>query len=431
MKQDPNHSRRTRVFAAGAGDLFDGFFSRNGGSGRKWNFQKEDLVDGRARRVFELMGRACDAGVYPYQLALEGRSGPWVEAEGREFLMLSSYDYLGLIGDARIDEAAIEAIRKYGTGTGGVRMLTGTIDLHHEMERDIAAWKGTAEAITFSSGYLANLAVIASLLTAQDRVILDALSHRSLVDACRLAGVPLQRFRHNDMDSLRHEIASGAAANRTLIIADGVFSMDGDICNLPGLVEIKREAGCYLMIDESHASGVLGAQGRGTDEHFGIRTDEVDIWSGSLAKAIPSNGGFVAVSRELAIFLQHSAAPFIFSAALAPPAVAAVRTALAILKDEPERVERIKRNADFLRDGLRALGFDTGYSETAIIPVILHDEAAAALMAGRLREMGICVTPILFPAVPMGSARLRLCVTAAHTIEDLELALDAFRQVRG
>jgi glycine C-acetyltransferase len=431
MKQNRNSSRAARVFASGAGDLFDGFFSRNGGSGRKWNFQKEDLVDGRARRVFELMGRACDAGVYPYQLALEGRSGPWVEAEGREFLMLSSYDYLGLIGDARIDEAAIEAIRKYGTGTGGVRMLTGTIDLHHEMERDIAAWKGTAEAITFSSGYLANLAVIASLLTAQDRVILDALSHRSLVDACRLAGVPLQRFRHNDMDSLRHEIASGPAANRTLIIADGVFSMDGDICNLPGLVKIKRDAGCYLMIDESHASGVLGAHGRGTDEHFGIGADEVDIWSGSLAKAIPSNGGFVAVSKELAIFLQHSAAPFIFSAALAPPAVAAVQTALAILKSEPERVERIKRNADFLRDGLRALGFDTGYSETAIIPVILHDEAAAALMAGRLREMGICVTPILFPAVPMGSARLRLCVTAAHSIEDLELALDGFRQVRG
>jgi 8-amino-7-oxononanoate synthase len=427
MTQHRNNSNRTRVFAAGSGDLFDGFFE----SGRKWNFQKQDLIDGRARRVFEMMGQACEVGVYPYQLPLEARSGPWVKAEGREFLALSSYDYLGLIGDPRIDEAAIEAIRKYGTGTGGVRMLTGTIDLHHQMERDVAAFKGTAEAITFSSGYLANLAVIASLLTPQDRVILDALSHRSLVDACRLAGVPLQRFRHNDMASLRHEISSGGAANRTLIVADGVFSMDGDICRLPELIEIKRECGCFLMIDESHASGVLGANGRGTDEHFGIRADEVDIWSGSLAKAIPSNGGFVAVSQELAIHLQHSAAPFIFSAALAPASVAAVSASIAILKSEPERVARISRNAEFLRDGLRDLGYDTGHSETAIIPVILNDERTAALMAGRLRELGVFVTPILFPAVPMGSARLRLCVTAAHSLGDLEFALDVFRQVRG
>jgi 8-amino-7-oxononanoate synthase len=426
MTQHRTKSNGTRLFAAGSGDLFDGFFE----SGRKWNFQKNDLIDGRARRVFETMGQACEAGVYPYQLPLEARSGPWVKAEGREFLALSSYDYLGLIGDPRIDEAAIEAIRKYGTGTGGVRLLTGTIDLHHQMERDVAAFKGTPESITFSSGYLANLAVIASLLTPQDRVILDALSHRSLVDACRLAGVPLQRFRHNDMDSLRHELASGATANRTLIVADGVFSMDGDICNLPELIEIKRRYGCFLMIDESHASGVLGANGRGTDEHFGIPAEEVDIWSGSLAKAIPSNGGFVAVSQELAIHLQHSAAPFIFSAALAPSSVAAVSASLAILKSEPERVARIARNAEFLRDGLRDLGFDTGHSETAIIPLILNDERTAALMAGRLRELGIFVTPILFPAVPMGSARLRLCVTAAHSLEDLEFALDAFRQVR-
>src|ERR1700733_15381039 len=294
MTRHRNHLNRTRVFAAGSGDLFDGFFETQ----KKWNFQKQHLIDGRARRIFEMMGQSCEFGVYPYQLPLEGRSGPWVNAEGREFLMLSSYDSLGLIGDSRIDEAAIEAIRKYGTGTGGVRLLTGTIDIHHQMERDVAAFKGTPEAITFSSGYLANLAVITSLLTPQDRVILDALSHRSLVDACRLAGVPLQRFRHNDMDSLRHELSVGAPANRTLIISDGVFSMDGDICPLPDLIEVKREFGCFLMIDESHASGVLGATGRGTDEHFGVAAEEVDIWSGSLAKAIPSNGGFIAVSRE-------------------------------------------------------------------------------------------------------------------------------------
>src|ERR1700722_1608341 len=241
MTKHRTNLNRTRLFAAGSGDLFDGFFE----SGRKWNFQKQDLIDGRARRVFEMMGQACDVGVYPYQLPLEGRSGTWVKAEGREFLMLSSYDYLGLIGDTRIDEAAVDAVRKYGTGTGGVRMLTGTIDLHHQMEEDVAAFKGTTHAITFSSGYLANLAVISSLLTPQDRVILDSLSHRSLVDACRLAGVSLQRFRHHDLDSFCHELGSGPAANRTLIIADGVFSMDGDICPLPDLVSIKEEFGCF------------------------------------------------------------------------------------------------------------------------------------------------------------------------------------------
>jgi 8-amino-7-oxononanoate synthase len=426
QNRNGNYLNRTREYASGSGDLFNGFFE----PGKKWQFGKHDLVDGRARRVFELMGQACEAGVYPFQLPLEARSGPWVKAEGRKFLMLSSYDYLGLIGDARIDHAAMEAIRKYGTGTGGVRLLTGTIDLHREMEREVAAFKGTSDALTFSSGYLANLAVIASLLTPQDRVILDSLSHRSLVDACRLAGVPLQRFRHNDMNSLRAELLSGHPANRTLIVADGVFSMDGDICRLPDLVDIKRQFDCYLMIDESHASGVLGAKGRGTDEHFGLSADEVDIWSGSLAKAIPSNGGFIAVSQELSIYLQHSAAPFIFSAALAPSAVAAVLTSLKILSEEPERVTRIQENAAFLRDGLREMGYDTGHSETAVIPVILNDEATAALMAGRLREKGIAVTPILFPAVPMGSARLRLCVTAAHTIDDLAFALDAFRQIR-
>src|SRR5215469_6423083 len=379
------HSNGTGTHACtvGAGELFNGFFA----PGRQWDLRKDHLLDSRARRVFDMMGRACEAGVYPYQLPLEGRSGPWVQAEGRKLMMLSSYDYLGLIGDPRIEDAAIQAVRKYGTGTGGVRMLTGTADLHHEMEREVAAFKGTPQAVTFSSGYLANLAIVASLLSVQDRVILDSLSHRSLVDACRLAGVPLQRFRHNDMDSLRTEIRTGGPFNRTLIVADGVFSMDGDICSLPDLIQIKRETGSFLMIDESHASGVLGRTGRGTDEHFGVSASEVDIWTGSLAKGIPSNGGFVAGSQELAIYLQHSAAPFIFSAALAPASVAAVTASLKILKREPERVEKLNRNAEFLRDGLKELGYDTGLSETPIIPVILKDETHAALMAGRLREM--------------------------------------------
>jgi glycine C-acetyltransferase len=406
--------------------LFNGFFSRQ----RSNPFAKDQLIDGRGRRIFDLMGRACEAGVYPFQLPLETRSGPWVRAEGRDLLMLSSYDYLGLIGDPRVDAASIDAIRTYGTGTGGVRMLTGTIDLHHLMEQELAAFRGTPESITFSSGYLANLAIIGALLSPQDRVILDSLSHRSLVDACRLAGVQLQRFVHNDPDSLRQELESGSSANRTLVVSDGVFSMDGDICCLPELVALKRQFGFYLMIDESHATGVLGEFGRGTDEHFGIDPSEVDIWSGSLAKAIPSNGGFACVSQELAIYLQHASAPFIFSAALCPSAVAAVRATLEIISAEPERVERVRTNAAFLREGLTDMGFDTGRSQTAIIPVTFGDEAKTAIFAGALRERSVAVTPVLFPAVPLGSARLRLCVTAAHTRSDLEFALRAFRDLR-
>jgi glycine C-acetyltransferase len=409
-----------------SGGLFGEFFT----SEKSLTFDKNSLIDGRSRRLFDLTRRACDAGVYPYQLPLEGRSGPWIEAEGQRMLMLSSYDYLGLIGDERVDAAAIEAVRKYGTGTGGVRLLTGTIDLHHEMERELAAFKGTSAAITFSSGYLANLAAIASVLSPTDSVVMDALAHRSLADACKLAGVTVRRYAHNDCASLRRELESGRQSGRTLIVADGVFSMEGDICILPELIAIKKEFGCFLLVDEAHALGVIGPAGRGTDEHFGVSADEVDIWTGSLAKGIPSNGGFIAASQELCIYLQHAAAPFIFSGALCPAAVGAIRASLAILRSEPERVERVRRNARFLRDGLRELGYNIGRSETAVIPVVLGDDATTTLFAGRMRELGIMVTPVIFPAVAQGIARLRLCVTAAHSAGDLEFALEVFRRLR-
>jgi len=415
-----------REFSSSSGGMFESYFD----GGRKDSFKKNDLMDARARRVFETTALACSMDAYPFQAPLGGRPGPEVEVDGHRMLALSSYDYLGLIGDARVDEAAIAAIRRYGTGTGGVRLLTGTLELHGEMERAIAEFKGTEAAITFTSGYAANLAVISALFGPADRVIADALSHRSLMDACRLAGVQVQRFQHNDMTSLRQEIESGPEANRTLIISDGVFSMDGDVGVLPELIRMKQEFGCFLLVDESHASGVLGATGRGTDEHFGVRTDEVDIWTGSLAKAIPSNGGFVAVSQKLAIFLQHASAPFIFSGAMAAPAAAAVMEALRILRAEPERVSRLQRNATMLRGGLKSLGYDTGLSETAVIPLMLHDDARTALFARRLRDYGVLTSPVLFPAVAQGAARLRLCVTAAHTTGHLEMALDAFDRLR-
>ncbi len=406
--------------------MFQSYFA----SPRESSFKKRDLMDARARRIFENTALACSIDAYPFQAPLSTRSGPVVEMDGHRMLMLSSYDYLGLIGDPRVDEAAIAAVRRYGTGTGGVRLLTGTLDLHRELEEALARFKGTEAAITFTSGYAANLAVISALFGPADRVVADALSHRSLMDACHLSGVQIQTFAHNDPASLRQQLENGPEANRTLIIADGVFSMDGDIGCLPDLVALKKEFDCFLLVDESHASGMLGRHGRGTDEHFGVPTAEVDIWTGSLAKAVPSSGGFVGVSQRLAIFLQHASAPFIFSGAMAPAAAAAALETLKILCAEPERVARLQANASFLRDGLQSLGYDTGLSETAVIPVMLHDDAKTALFARKLRDYGILVSPVLFPAVAQGAARLRLCVTAAHTEEHLQFALDVFEKMR-
>jgi glycine C-acetyltransferase len=416
-----------KSFPSSSGQMFQDYFAGERGE----SYKKRDLIDARARRLFENTALACSRDAYPFQAPLSTRSGPMVEMDGHRMLMLSSYDYLGLIGDRRVDEAAIAAIRKYGTGTGGVRLLTGTLDLHREMEQALAEFKGTEAAVTYTSGYAANLAVISALFGPADRVIADALSHRSLMDACRLAGVQVQRFEHNNPTSLRYELEHGPEANRTLIISDGVFSMDGDIGCLPDLIALKKEFDCFLLMDEAHASGVLGAHGRGTDEHFGVATEDVDIWTGSLAKAIPSNGGFAAVSQRLAIFLQHASAPFIFSGAMAPPAAAAVLETLKILKKEPERVARLQANAVFLREGLQSLGYDTGLSQTTVIPLMLHDDARTALFARRLRDYGVLVSPVLFPAVAQGAARLRLCVTAAHTTEQLQFALDVFEKMRG
>ena len=429
MKATPvapeNGASVRKEFASSSGKMFGDYFVQP----RSWSFKKADLLDARARRVFEGTALACSVDAYPFHMPLQAKAGPCVIADGHEMLMLSSYDYLGLIGDPRIDRAAVEAIRRYGTSTSGARLLTGTLDIHRLMEADLAAFKGTEDALTFSSGYMANLGVIYGLFGPSDRVIIDELCHRSLLDACRMSGVQVQKFRHNDPESVRNEVRKPNSANRTLIISDGVFSMDGDICCLPELIEIKRESGCFLLIDEAHASGVLGATGRGTDEHFGIATDQVDIWTGSLAKSIPSSGGFVGVSQEVAIFLQHASSPYIFSAAMAASSVAAISTGLAILKEEPERVERLRTNSDFLRNGLQALGYDTGLSQTAVIPVILKEEATTALFARKLRDFGIIAAPVMFPAVAQGAARLRLCVTAAHTRDQLEFVLDVFSQM--
>lgn len=423
---DTETAQMKKLFPSSSGAMFQNYF----GTERQESYGKRELIDARGRRLFENASLACSLDVYPFQQAMSTRPGPTVQVDGHTMLLLSSYDYLGLIGHPRIDEAAIAAIRKYGTGTGGARLMTGTIDLHAQAEAALAEYKNTEAALTFTSGYAANLAAIVSLFGPADRAILDTLCHRSLVDACRFSGIQMKTFEHNDPASLRRELEKPNDANRTLIISEGVFSMDGDIGRLPELVALKEEFGCFLLMDDSHATGVLGRTGRGSDEHFGIPTEKIDIWTGSLAKSVPATGGFVACSQRMAIYLQHAAAPFIFSGAMAAPAAATVIESLQILKEEPERVTRVQTNSNFLRSGLQSLGYNTGLSETAVVPVLLKDDVEAAFTARKLRDLGVLASPVLFPAVAQGGARLRLCVTAAHTEAHLEQALDAFDRLR-
>ena len=404
-------------------DPFDGFFRGH----RRPPAPPADLLHiPAARRWFELLSWGDEEGLYTYQLPLEGRTGSRVMVLGRSRLMLSCYDYLGLAGHPAVEAAAVAAIRTYGTGTGGVRMLSGTTALHQELEKEIAAFKGVEAAISFGSGYLANLAVVAALVGPRDRVLIDAHAHRSLHDACLLARVPARTFPHNDLGRLERELRRAPDGRRTLIVVDGLYSMDGDTCPLAELVDLKRRHGAFLLVDEAHALGTLGARGRGVHEHSGVEADAVDVWTGSLSKAMSSSGGFIAGRRDMILYLQHTAAPFWFSAALSPACAGAALAALRVAGSEPDRMETLRRNTRTLRDGLRARGWDTGPSASAIVPVIVGDEIAAWRLARQLFDEGVLASAVVHPAVPRGGARLRLCATAAQSGSDLEEALEAF-----
>jgi 8-amino-7-oxononanoate synthase len=348
-----------------------------------------------------------------------------VHVKGRgEMIMLGGYSYLGLIGHPKINQAAQEAVKRYGTGTYGVRLLAGTLDLHSELERKIAEFKGTADAVTFSSGYVTNLATISALLRKGDVVICDKLNHASIVDGCLLSQAKFVRFRHNDMEHLEYRLASADPAAKKLVVVDAVFSMDGDVIDLPGVSRLCRQYGAYLMVDEAHSIGVLGETGHGIEEHFGLPNDTVDIKMGTLSKTIPSAGGYVAGSDELCQFLKHEARGFIFSAALPPASAAAAMAALEVIEDEPERSQRLQRNYFHFSDQLRAAGFDLLQTETAIIPIMCFELEKAGLLAHYCQQRSIFVQAIVAPVVPQGQARLRSTVCATHTLEDLDYCVE-------
>ncbi len=344
---------------------------------------------------------------------------------GREMLMFASYSYLGLLGHPRINAAAKAAIDKYGTGTHGVRLLAGTLALHEELENTIADFKHAEAAITFSSGYVTNLTAISTLVGRHDTVICDKLNHASIVDGCLLSGANFARFKHNDMEDLERALKEASTKGTRLVVVDAVFSMDGDVIDLPRVVALCQKYGAWLMVDEAHSLGMVGKTGRGIEEHFGLG-DVVDIKMGTLSKTIPSVGGYLAGRKELIRFFKHASRAFIFSAALPPAQAAAAKAAFEVILDEPERVETLRRNASQFMGGLKQLGFDTMKTSTAIVPVLCGEDERAFQMVQQCQHRDVFVLPVVSPAVPQGLARLRATVTAGHSSQEIERALDVF-----
>jgi glycine C-acetyltransferase len=366
--------------------------------------------------------------------------GPEVVLDGHRVISLSSNDYLGLTHDPRLREAAIRAVRDYGAGSGAVRTIAGTMELHMELEAELARFKGVEAVLTFQSGFTANTGVIPAITDERDLIVSDALNHASIIDGMRLSKAPRKIYPHRDVAALREILRTAVERGREdpghegepyrsiLVVTDGVFSMDGDIAPLPEIVAAAEEVGAAVMVDDAHASGVLGRNGRGTIDHFGLH-GRVAIQIGTLSKAVGVLGGYVAGSATLIDYLTQRARPFLFSTSHPPAVVAACLEAIRIFQEEPERIERLWANTRRFKAELRRLGFDTGVSETPITPIMLGESALAIRFSDRLFEEGVYATSVVYPTVALDKARIRTIVTAAHTDEHLDVALEAFERV--
>jgi glycine C-acetyltransferase len=341
--------------------------------------------------------------------------------------MYASYSYLGLVGHPRINAAAKAAVEMYGTGTHGVRMLAGTLTIHKELEETIAEFKGAEAAVTYTSGYATNLTAISTLLGRGDYVISDKLNHASIVDGCMMSGAKFLRFRHNDMEALENRLKQIPEGASKLVVVDAVFSMDGDIIDFPKMVTLCQQYGAWLMVDEAHSVGVLGKTGRGIEEHFGME-GTIDIKMGTLSKTIPSVGGYIAGKKELVNLLRHASRAYIFSAALPPAQAAAAKASFEVILDEPWRVEKLNANTSQFINGLKERGFDTLYTETAIVPVVCGSDEVAYTMTRMAQSQDIFVLPVVSPAVPPGLARLRATITAAHETDEIEHAMEIIEE---
>jgi len=362
-------------------------------------------------------------------MVVESGQGPWVTVEGRKVLLLCSNDYLGLAGHPALASAACSAVERFGFGSGASRLISGTSPLHEELERRIAAFKGTESALLCNSGYAANTGMIPSLAGAGDAILSDSLNHASIIDGCRLSRAQVHVYAHKDMEQVEKILKKTARAGRRLIVTDGVFSMDGDLAPLPELCSLAEKHGAVLMVDDAHATGVLGGNGKGTVEHFGLQ-GKVPVQMGTLGKALGSFGAYVAGDGDVVAYLLNRSRSFIFSTSLPPAVCAASIAALDIVEAEPERRARLWHNRERFVQGLHAIGLRTGDSESSIIPVIVGDSEAALSAGAALFEGGVFAPAIRPPTVADGSARIRTTVMASHSDEDIDEALRMFSRLK-
>jgi glycine C-acetyltransferase len=367
-----------------------------------------------------------DQGFYRQLRILDAEQQAHTSIDHRTVVNLSSNNYLGLTTHPKLRERAIEATRTLGVGSGSVRTIAGTMDIHMELERKLAAFKRTEAAVVFQSGFAANAGTVSAILGRDDAIISDELNHASIIDGARLSRATIKVFPHRDAGAARRLLEDLPQTQRKLIISDGVFSMDGDLGALPALCDLAEEFGCIMMVDDAHASGVFGQHGRGTVDHFNLH-GRVDVQVGTLSKALGVLGGYVAGSRSLIDFLYHRARPFLFSTSHPPAVAASCLAAIEVLESEPRLMDQLWENTRFFKGGLNALGFDTGASESPITPVIVGEASLAMSLSDRLFEKGVFAQGIGFPTVPRGRARVRTIVTATHTRPQLEFALDCFK----
>lgn len=366
-------------------------------------------------------------GVYPYFRPIEGAQDTEVHIHGKKYLMLGSNSYLGLTNDDRVKKAAIKAVEQYGTGCAGSRFLNGTLAIHEELEKKLAQFIGKESALLFSTGFMVNQGVISYLTGKNDTIVIDSLDHASIIEGTRLTFGKTFRFKHNDIDDLEKKLKNADDTGK-LVVVDGIFSMEGDITKLPKIVELTKKYDARLMVDDAHALGVLGKNGRGTANHFNLDND-VDLIMSTFSKSLASLGGFIAGPEKVIDFLKHNSRTLIFHASPTPAAVGATLKALEIMETEPERIEKLWENTHKMLKGFNQLGYDTGIAETPIIPLVIGDDLICFKAWKALTEAGIFVNPVVHPAVPHGRALIRTSYMATHTDEQLDYVLDTFEKI--
>ncbi len=372
--------------------------------------------------------KAMAAGIYPYFRMIESDQDTVVQISGKKVLMFGSNSYLGLTNHPKVKEAAIEAIKKYGTGCAGSRFLNGTLDLHVQLEKRLADFVGKEEAIVYSTGFQVNLGVVSCLTGREDYILWDELDHASIIEGHRLSYSNKLKFKHNDMESLEKQLQKCEPDKVKLIVIDGVFSMEGDIANLPEIVALSKKYNASIMVDEAHGIGVLGKQGRGTCNHFGV-SEDVDLIMGTFSKSFASIGGFIASDKDTINYLRHNSRSYIFSASNTPGATAAVDAALDIMLNEPERIEHLWKLTNYALEGFRNMGCEIGHTSTPIIPLFIRDNELTFLIVRELFDAGVFVNPVVAPAVAPQDTLIRFSLMATHTQEQLDYALEAISKV--